>query len=278
MVQPFTVNNITIDGNLTVNDDGSGTYGAVNATTVNAATVNGSLTGSLNAPSGTIGTLSGTTSTFTNAVITNGTVTSLTVTNVNGGAWVADSAPQPAECGYYGWTYDAASLPAGPTGVVLSTGGRTLLWKIPVRQAATVSTLRVYIVTAGTASGLTSGANFSGLYSSAGSLLATSADQTTPWSTPGNANAFLDMQLNGGTPITVSPPFVWASVLGNANNNGTLPSFARTTNQSASYANGILPNTTARYGFVPGSVSTLAASFAPGTISTASAVYWAAIY
>lgn len=45
MVQPFNPNTITLDGNLNVNDDGTGNWGQINATTINA-TIKGGLTAS----------------------------------------------------------------------------------------------------------------------------------------------------------------------------------------------------------------------------------------
>lgn len=87
----------------------------------------------------------------------------------------------PSDQGLVAWNYDPSS--AGTT-FVPTTGvnGYIFLTGIILREAATVTNI-VYGLSGAQLTGLTSNANFVGLYNSSGTLLASSADQTTIWST-----------------------------------------------------------------------------------------------
>lgn len=73
--------------------------------------------------------------------------------------------------------YNYPYIFATGTGSAVTTAGLLYLAKLPVQGGTKVTNLWIKIATA--ASGLTSGQNFAGIYNSAGSLVATTADLTT---------------------------------------------------------------------------------------------------
>lgn len=177
--------------------------------------------------------------------------------------------PQPSDVGYVGWTYDSAMLPNNPTGVALPNGGVLFCWKVPIRSAQSFSNVRTYLVTAG--SGLTTGECFIGVISSAGALLATSADMTSAWE---GATGILDAAMTAAAIAT--PPFVWIVALFNGT---TGPSFARTNNASAALANGKLTAAVARYATILTAQTSLpSGGITPGNLNLTSDQYWGAIW
>ena len=86
----------------------------------------------------------------------------------------------PSDQGWLSWTHD----PANNVGSVpLTTSGTVYMFAVPLRQAATVSS----IITSFTAGGgtLTAGQCFAGLYNSAGTRVGVTADQAANWATMG---------------------------------------------------------------------------------------------
>jgi hypothetical protein len=131
-----------------------------------------------------------------------------------------------------------------------------------------MTNIRYWITAAGGT--LTAAQNFVGLYNSAGTKLAASADQTTNFGTTG----LIDAAMVSG-PITVTPPFVWVAVLTNGT---TGPSFLKAANQTAPWANGKLAVASSAYGTILSGQTSLPASITPGSIAQASQEYWAAIW
>jgi hypothetical protein len=118
----------------------------------------------------------------------------------------------PAYNNLLGWTM--SSLEAGSNATLVS--GRLYLFKIMVPTTISVTNITVAISNAG--SGLTSGQNFMGLYSSSGTLIGTTADQTTNFSSTGIKVAAL---IGGPYTITGSSnTFVWVAFVANGT---TLP-------------------------------------------------------
>jgi len=105
----------------------------------------------------------------------------------------------------------------GNSSQILSAGALYLI-KLNIRQNMTLSKTWWYVSTAGSG---TSTGTYSGLYSSAGSLLTGSADAATALSTAGAASISLSapQTLAAGT-------FVWAGILSNLS--GTQPTLTRT--------------------------------------------------
>lgn len=117
--------------------------------------------------------------------------------------------------------------------------GTIIMTQVNLPVAGTLSTLTAGIFTAG--SGLTAGQNFGGLYSTAGSRLAVTADQSAAWATNGEKNMaftapyaaaagtyYLALLSVGTTPIT---PFraIGAAASANMINHGLTPATARYT-------------------------------------------------
>lgn len=85
----------------------------------------------------------------------------------------------PKDSGYGGWSHDIAACSATAVG---PGNGSVQLVALPVRGTVTITNIVLGIDTAG--SGLVSGQNFAGLYQN-GTLLATTADQSTAWASAG---------------------------------------------------------------------------------------------
>lgn len=160
---------------------------------------------------------------------------------------------QPVHHGFLAWTDTPAAVAGTP---IAATSGFAILSKIWVPSAVTVNTVTVVIGTAG--AGLTAGQNFAGLYSSAGTQLGVTADQTVAFGSTG-AKA---MALTAPVALTAGT-FIWAAVLAKGT---TVPLF---------YFHSGVPNVinvgltaaTARGGyFGAGALTALPASFTPNTL------------
>lgn len=88
----------------------------------------------------------------------------------------------PLDYGAVAWTDDPATLNGQTT--TTPVAGTIYLTKLMVPVACTVTSIWMTVITAGSA--LTSGQCFAALFSSAGALLQTTADQATAWGTTGN--------------------------------------------------------------------------------------------
>jgi hypothetical protein len=198
-------------------------------------------------------------------------ITAAALTNMDNGILgvQAVNPSGPSELGFAAWTYNPLLLINTPTGVALPTAGVVFLWKMTVAAAVSVTNIRVNMITAGAT--LTTGQNFAGLIDSTGAKIATTGDMTTTWT---GATGLIDMPLTSG-PFTVNPPFCWAAFVFNGT---TGPSFMRTTNISAAYANGKLTAANTKYGSILTGQTAIPASITPASISTNPQTYWAAIW
>lgn len=100
--------------------------------------------------------------------------------------------------------------PAFATQATTVGSGILTLTQVPMLKAASVTNIVVRVTTLG--SGLTSGQNLAGIYDSAGTLLASVADQSSTWTSTGDKT----MALTGG-PVTINPGsagWVWVGILG----------------------------------------------------------------
>src|SRR5580692_9639706 len=105
-----------------------------------------------------------------------------------------------------------------------------MLIKIPLYgQSVSTTGFRLYMTANGNT--LTSAENWGYLYNSAGTFIAATADQTTPW-TSGSTGANLDANWASG-PFTVSGAFCW---IGLVYNGTTGPAFLRGSNLTAALA------------------------------------------
>jgi hypothetical protein len=154
------------------------------------------------------------------------------------------------------WSFDSAS------GVVDQTmAGSTVVnyARIPLYVKTSVTAIVVAVTTAG--SGLTSAKNLLGIYNAAGTLLGSTADQTTNWAGTGTIKA----NISGG-PLALEPGFYYVGLLPTGT---TIPKFFGTTMGS----NGV-PVTPARWGFISGAQTTLPASITVGSISSTGHDFW----
>jgi hypothetical protein len=161
---------------------------------------------------------------------------------------------RPADHNLKAWTFDPAiaQSAAAPAAGVLHLG------KIKLGTASSVTNI-IATVTA-TGSGLTSGQNFAGLYNSSGTLIATTADQTSSW---GSATAAKTMALTGG-PYTLAAGTYYGALLANGT---TPPSFL--TGHATSQSTLNIGLTTGRYLTSGSGLTTLPSSvtLASGTLS-----------
>jgi hypothetical protein len=169
----------------------------------------------------------------------------------------------PSDHGLLAWSIDIDSTPNG----VLLIAGTVYLNKIPIHYPLTATNMWVSTTSAGTG---TSSGSYVGLYSSAGSLLAYSADLGSNFYS-GNHEIAL------GTAQALSTGFVWAAVV--VNQSTTQPSFRSPFN----YTGPVSPNvnlTAANFRIaVPGASGTsqtsLPASFTPSALTnTGAAQIW----
>lgn len=129
------------------------------------------------------------------------------------GAPAASGVPQPSDHGLAGWTFDPTDV-QGAT--ILPTGGRLELARVRATSALITNILATVTVAGGT---LTAGRNFAALYTDAGALVASTADQTTPWGTTGLKTMALS------APQAVTPGAFYR--VGLFATGTTLPTFAR---------------------------------------------------
>ncbi|MFJ8301605.1 hypothetical protein ACIQ9R_37650 [Streptomyces sp. NPDC094447] len=175
----------------------------------------------------------------------------------------AANATRPADSSLKAWTFDPAT---NLVAQVLTTGLLEMV-KLPIRTATTITNIVAAISTAG--SGLTAGQNWAGLYSSAGTLLSQTADQTTAWASTGVKT----MPLAAPQVVAAGSYFV-AFV----SNGTTPPQMPRGSSLGigADLLNIGLTAATARYA-TAGTVTTLPSSVTMGSRTTAARAWWVAV-
>lgn len=177
---------------------------------------------------------------------------------------VTVSAPSIAsDRGYLAW-----SLPpfAATAGSALATAGTVYLTRLRRVPAGTVTNIIIFLSAGG--STLTVGQCFAALYDSAGTLLGTTADQSTSWASAG----FKTMPLSGGSVTRSSGDLYVAKWF----NGTTGPSLYRSSNTSATMNNAglVAPDmetATANTGVTTSAPATL------GTQTAAGLHYWVAV-
>ncbi|HEY6276022.1 MAG TPA: hypothetical protein VIX86_06790 [Streptosporangiaceae bacterium] len=111
-----------------------------------------------------------------------------------------------SDAAYLAWNYDPQQI---STQTALPTTGQVVLSRINLRQAISVTNVLYYVGTIG--STLTSGQCFAGLYSSAGTLIGASADQSVAWA----ATTGLYTSALASGPFAAGPGFVWVALMFN---------------------------------------------------------------
>lgn len=167
----------------------------------------------------------------------------------------------PEDHGYITWAFDAVACAS--TGAT-PTAGTLQLVRLHVPVATTITNVVLFADTAGAT--LTSGQNFAALYTSAGSLLAATADQTTAWGTSG----LKTMALTAAQAVSAGDYYV-----GFYANGTTTPAFARAV-KGNSILNAGLSNASSRWATGATGLTTAMPASA-GTLASSSNGYWAAL-
>ncbi|MGW2371651.1 glycosyl hydrolase family 28-related protein [Kitasatospora sp. NPDC001683] len=166
----------------------------------------------------------------------------------------------PQETGLQAWVFDPANVASGKAG----TAGTLYLAALYVARAVTVTKLLWGINTAGASP--TSGQNFVGLYSSAGSLLASVGVDARVTST-----GMFTETIN----VAVTPGQYWVAFMFNAT---TMPSVYRGQDLNATLMNSGASTSTLRFCTNgTGLTTALPANITPASNAAAQYSYWAAI-
>ena len=168
-----------------------------------------------------------------NVVVTNPSPTQLAISQ-----GVITPAPMcgtftPSDCGYVAWTYDPVL--ATSAGAALTTG-TVYLVRVNIKTTAVVTNIVCDVTVLGAT--LTASQNWLALYSSTGTLIGQSTDQSGVWTSTGIKTA----ALTGG-PFTLAPGFYWVMFLSNGT---TPPGMLRAANFSSVSANAGFTTGTAR--------------------------------
>lgn len=169
------------------------------------------------------------------------------------------------DTGYKGWTFPAEQVSG--TGIGTANGAVTL-GRVKVPVAASVSGIALYIVNAGVT--LTAGQNFAGIYNSAGTLVATTADLSTAWAGTG----WMNHSLVGG-PFNLAVGDYWIAVMSNAT---TRPNFGKNNNAlSGALYNGLLSAANYRFATNGTGTTALPATITPGSNVSSNLPLWLAL-
>jgi hypothetical protein len=170
----------------------------------------------------------------------------------------------PVNHGFTGWTYD----PTLAQNTSLLTNGTVYLSKIHIPDDVTVTKLYWWVTTAAVTA--TAGQNFVGLYSSAGTRLATTNVDAAITSTGLKTTTITGVNLTAGS-------FVWVAMVFNA---ATAPTIARATGSGglATAVNAGLTSGTYRFATNGTSQTSLPATITPGNnVAAGFAGPWAAV-
>jgi hypothetical protein len=178
-------------------------------------------------------------------------------------ALAGPAAVLPSDQGLKSWSFD----PVIPTNSSALPGGVVQLVRLQVRAATTITNVLYGVATAATSA--TTGQCFVALYTSAGTLLSSSADQASAWGSTGLKTTALT------TPQTVAAGWYWVAFLFNGT---TGPAIYRQQGGLLTMANAGLTSSTARFGSY-GTAQTAAPSpITPSSISlTGGITYWCAL-
>jgi hypothetical protein len=167
----------------------------------------------------------------------------------------------PEDHGYLTWTYEPLMCASSGN---LPTAGTLQLARVHLSVATTVSNVILFVQTAG--SGLTAGGCFAGLYTSGGSLIAGTADQSPAWASTGTKV----MALASAQALAAGDYYVGFYATGT-----TAPAFSRASAAFTIINTGL---STAASRWVTGATGlTTALPASAGTLSTTSNSWWAAL-
>lgn len=172
---------------------------------------------------------------------------------------------RPTDHNLLAWTYDPAFTQGGNSVIA----GTVYLGKLLLENASSVTNVIATVTTLG--SGLAAGQNFSGLYDSAGTLIAVTADQTTAWSSGGTGAKTMALS---GAPYSLGAGAYYVSLLANGT---TPPGFLRAQSVSQSTLNIGLTAATGRYLSSGTGLTSLPASITLGSATPDFHAWWFAL-
>lgn len=183
-------------------------------------------------------------------------------------SYTVEDPPSALDFGFEAWTFPIHNCHT--TGKILTTGGSVFGSAIFVRRTFTMTNLVAMVTVAGGT--LTAGDCWGLLYNSSGTLIAQSADQTTPWSTAGLQTMALTAKT--GQSLTLQPGMYWGAVVGTGT---TLPTFAVSGHaaavvsiaQDSAFYNATVGASVSRCGVLATSITTTPANITPSSITQA---------
>ncbi|MFC8490717.1 hypothetical protein ACFUJU_07905 [Streptomyces sp. NPDC057235] len=160
------------------------------------------------------------------------------------------------------WTFDPATNITAQTAL---TSGQLYMVRLPIRTAATISTVVVPVGTAG--SSLTAGQSLVGLYDQTGTLLGQSADQSASWTSTGVKNVSLT------SPVSVSAGYYVVAIMSTGT---TPPSIFRGSNASigAAFPNVGLSTENSRFAVHGAGLTALPSSVSMGSRTPTTGAVW----
>lgn len=168
--------------------------------------------------------------------------------------------------GYKAWTFPAEQVVGGGS---VPGAGVVTMGKVLVNSTQSVSGIALFVATGGT--GLTSGQNFAGVYNSSGTLVATTADLTTPWASTG----WMNHTLVGG-PFSLTAGSYWIAIMSNSGT--TRPTFGRNGGSlSGALYNGLLSNSNLRFATNGTGTTALPSSITPSSNASNNVPFWLAL-
>jgi hypothetical protein len=187
---------------------------------------------------------------------------------------LAPDFPQPSDYGFKGW-----NMPVGVNAAASTPVMATLvpwLFKVQIPRGITLTNLHVNVATAGAT--LTAGSNLGAIYLSNGTRIATTADQSTNWTTTGFKTMALTVDASQSLTVPGGPgAFIWVCLLAAGT---TIPTFTRWSAVNAGWTNGLLTAANAAVGKLAAVTagSGPPATFTPGTAITLSdPAHWVAV-
>jgi hypothetical protein len=186
-------------------------------------------------------------------------------TNTAGIAALQPTSFGPVDGGYKAWTFPAEQVIGGGS---TPGAGAVTLGRLILNSTQSISSIALYVATGG--SGLTSGQNFAGIYNSAGTLVATTADLTTAW----GGSGWMNHSLVGG-PFNLTQGYYWVAIMSNGT---TRPTFGRNSGSlSGALYNGLLSNATLRFATNGTGTTALPSSITPSSNVSNNVPYWFAL-
>lgn len=165
--------------------------------------------------------------------------------------------------GFLAWTIDPAIFSTA----IAATNNTLTLIRVNIRNSISVSNVCLYVTGGGVS--LTSSENYAGLYNSSGTLIASTADQTSSWASSG----LKTMALSGGPYGLTGGTFAWIAFL--ANTSSTTPTFTGTSSNALEAGLTAATARTATNG--TGTSITGIGNITPGSNVALSAFFWAAL-